>query len=535
MPALLKCYYETLNVERDATDDDLKKSYRKLALKWHPDKNPDDVEECTKQFRIIQQAYEVLSDPQERAWYDKHREAILRGGLGRGDEYEDKCLNVYEYFTAQCYSGYGDDEDGFYTVYRTVFEALAAEDAEFMEQDDSDYNMPGFGDSKSDYEEVVHDFYAFWQSFCTARSYVWVEKYDTREAPDRRTRRLMEAENKKLRDAARKERNEEIRALVAFVRKRDKRVQAYRKKLEDRAAEISRLDAERKKKQKAERLKQMENYEETAWSAMSALETDLKQLEAQYAGSSDEESLADEDEENDEDVEEAMIDDMFCVACNKAFKTPQSYANHQNSRKHKENVAFLKEQMTKEDLEHVIHHSELHEDPEVEEQPKQKLSKKQKKKRRQQQAEQELIDDEEIQNVVEEIDNCHLDTNGSGEVTAKNKVKQKDKENLYVKFDERIQVFEEVDQVSEGEDEEITPKPTKLKGKKAKDARKAARAQQQQQNDVEADDLQQDTRCNVCNVEFKTRNKLFSHIKATGHAKHIGSNSTTAKSKKGKR
>ena len=44
------------------------------------DKNLDRIEECTKQFHLIQQAYDILTDPQERAWYDKHREAILRGG-----------------------------------------------------------------------------------------------------------------------------------------------------------------------------------------------------------------------------------------------------------------------------------------------------------------------------------------------------------------------------------------------------------------------------------------------------------------------
>jgi len=44
------------------------------------DKNPDRAEECTREFHLIQQAYEVLIDPQERAWYDKHREAILKGG-----------------------------------------------------------------------------------------------------------------------------------------------------------------------------------------------------------------------------------------------------------------------------------------------------------------------------------------------------------------------------------------------------------------------------------------------------------------------
>ena len=50
-------------------------------MNFFTDKNPDNVEEATAQFRVVQQAYEVLTDPQERAWYDKHREAILRGGM----------------------------------------------------------------------------------------------------------------------------------------------------------------------------------------------------------------------------------------------------------------------------------------------------------------------------------------------------------------------------------------------------------------------------------------------------------------------
>lgn len=77
----MRCHYETLGVQLTATEDDLKKAYRKLALKWHPDKNLDNSDEAKKEFQLIQAAYEVLSDPQERAWYDKHRDAILLGGL----------------------------------------------------------------------------------------------------------------------------------------------------------------------------------------------------------------------------------------------------------------------------------------------------------------------------------------------------------------------------------------------------------------------------------------------------------------------
>ena len=75
----MRCYYEILQVERSADSDELKKQYRRLALQWHPDKNPQNVEEATRIFREIQEAYDVLSDPQERAWYDGHRDSILRG------------------------------------------------------------------------------------------------------------------------------------------------------------------------------------------------------------------------------------------------------------------------------------------------------------------------------------------------------------------------------------------------------------------------------------------------------------------------
>ena len=62
--------------------------------------------------------------------------------------------------------------------------------------------------------KVVGAFYACWESYCTAKSYVWVEEHDTRQAPNRFVRRAMEQENKKLRDKARKERNEEVRVSI---------------------------------------------------------------------------------------------------------------------------------------------------------------------------------------------------------------------------------------------------------------------------------------------------------------------------------
>ncbi|XP_056289895.1 dnaJ homolog subfamily B member 6b isoform X2 [Pseudoliparis swirei] len=78
-------YYQTLGVQKNATPEDIKKAYRKLALKWHPDKNPDHKEEAEKRFQELSEAYEVLSDENKRNTYDRHgKEGLSAGGGGGG-------------------------------------------------------------------------------------------------------------------------------------------------------------------------------------------------------------------------------------------------------------------------------------------------------------------------------------------------------------------------------------------------------------------------------------------------------------------
>ena len=77
-------YYALLAVPKDASTRDVKKAYRKLALKWHPDKNPDNKEEATLMFRKVAEAYEVLSDDAARKRYDQYGKAGLESGGGGG-------------------------------------------------------------------------------------------------------------------------------------------------------------------------------------------------------------------------------------------------------------------------------------------------------------------------------------------------------------------------------------------------------------------------------------------------------------------
>jgi len=78
-------YYAELGVAKNSSDDELKKAYRKLSLKYHPDKSPEDKkEEYTKKFQIISEAYEVLSDPEKRKIYDEHGIDGLKNNVQQG-------------------------------------------------------------------------------------------------------------------------------------------------------------------------------------------------------------------------------------------------------------------------------------------------------------------------------------------------------------------------------------------------------------------------------------------------------------------
>lgn len=337
----MRCHYEVLGVQRDADDAEIKKSYRKMALRYHPDKNPDNVDEYTEIFREIQCAYDVLSDKQERAFYDKHREAILKGG----DEFVDDSLDLMRFFNPSCHTGYNDKPDGFYVVYGDVFRTLSEEEEPYLEGDSADeYDVPEFGDSNSDYETVVAPFYSYWLGFCTRKSFVWKDKYDIRQAPNRPTQRLMEKENKKIRDQFKRKRNEEVRALVAYIRKRDRRVKAFLEEQEATKLENKRKMEEKRAEEIRKRNEALGEYKEQDWMTMD--DSALDSIDAHFGGSDVDELdiLQDDDSLGNEDFVE-MVDEFYCIACEKTFKSEKALSNHEKSKKHKENLEMIKAEM----------------------------------------------------------------------------------------------------------------------------------------------------------------------------------------------
>ncbi|XP_033250820.1 dnaJ homolog subfamily B member 3-like isoform X1 [Drosophila miranda] len=104
-------YYQVLDVARTATDGEVKKAYRKLALKWHPDKNPDNLDEANKRFRELSEAYEVLSDEKKRRIYDEY------GKDGLGERGQSRNSHARHHYSTHDYDNF-DITGGFPFVFR---------------------------------------------------------------------------------------------------------------------------------------------------------------------------------------------------------------------------------------------------------------------------------------------------------------------------------------------------------------------------------------------------------------------------------
>jgi molecular chaperone DnaJ len=89
-----RCYYETLGVERTASEGELKAAFRRLAMKYHPDRNPGD-KDCEAHFKEAKEAYDILGDAQKRALYDRHGHAAFEHGMGGGGGFHADVGDVF--------------------------------------------------------------------------------------------------------------------------------------------------------------------------------------------------------------------------------------------------------------------------------------------------------------------------------------------------------------------------------------------------------------------------------------------------------
>ncbi|KAJ3509056.1 hypothetical protein NLJ89_g5417 [Agrocybe chaxingu] len=340
-------YYQLLEVAEDASQEEIKRSFRRLALIHHPDKNHDNMEEATRKFAALQQAYEVLSDEQERAWYDSHKASLvpepdaetvfedIRKGVNPPKRARDRGLTVRHltrFSDATAWSTLDDGDNSFFTIYRNLFLRLATEEAQWA----SEIDYPSFGQStwswsipKQEGLECARNFYAVWMNFSTEKDFSWTDPWNISEAPDRRVRRLMEKDNKKARDDARREYNDTIRLLVKSIRKRDPR---YKKHQESQAEAT--LTAQVLKQSSAAHIAKQQAvaaYVEQEWQKveMKGLHADLDWAAAEG-----------------EDLEE-----WECVACRKTFRSEAAWDSHERSKKHMKEVERLRRQMEQDDEE----------------------------------------------------------------------------------------------------------------------------------------------------------------------------------------
>lgn len=257
------------------------------------------------------------------------------------------------------------------------------------------------------------------------------------------------------------------------------------------------------------------------------------QYEKQFGDGSGEDEVEDQElrdgqdgKDSDEAEDAELYDGLYCPACDKSFKTEKAMRNHEKSKKHREMVALLKQQLEEEDANFSGPQTDenslnANSEEEMEDAPKQKLSKKQKKKK---------------QKPAQNYDD-NFNENGTGEGvkvdpedTNLNQNSAKESEDS---LQENVGVTETVELCDDPKTE--AKSVSKPKGKKAKDTKKSVRvpAEPQTVSDVLIS-------CTTCRSEFPSRNKLFDHLKATGHARAPSSSAslnsvTNSRNKKEKR
>lgn len=476
------CHYELLGVSQTAAAEEIKKAYRAKALQLHPDKNPHRIQEATELFAKIQNAYQVLSDPQERAFYDRHRESILRKGTAsRLAEDGYTVEDLMPFFNTAAFSGYGDDDRGFFAVYRNLFafledleEEAAEEESRFNNTRHVRGSFTSFGSKNTPYEPSLKTFYDKFLHFSSCRPFYEADNYDDSYAENRRHRRAIDKENQRFRDNMRREYNETVRNLAAWIRKRDPRWHEYQKL---RAEEREAAEARRKQELRQKRAEQAEAYVAPDWAVDHYLDEELmmkmlEKLQLEEDGEHDKTDTAEEDE----------FDEYYCIVCKKVFRNQKQWKNHEQSKKHRTNM--LKAGF---DPDAQDDFDELQEDSMV----------------------QESDASDAVEDMQEEVPE-----------EASTPASESEEENSIASEAEKEILKPSQPDHSDKNDREIGQKPPKKKDRKKNKpaATNTPQPKQPKKKKESASSVDSALQCGVCKAVFESRNKLFRHIDESGHA-----------------
>lgn len=558
------CYYELLDVQPFADDNELKKAYRRKALQYHPDKNPENVEEATEIFASIRAAYEVLSDPQERAWYDSHKEQILNDepiGLNEDGEFEyevDATVTgvttdeLLMFFNSSLYTRVDDTPAGLFQIAGRVFAKLAKDEvlngrrlgltkhnmykddqfeqdinsagySKACEQQFKDYELapesmlfPPFGHSSTDYE-YLKSFYKKWSGFNTLKSFSWKDEYVYSSNYDRRTKREINKRNEKARQSARNEYNKTVKRFVVFIKKLDKRMKDGLKKSE----ELKRSKARQKQKELKDafntdkKTKLEGEFEPQNWQAID--EQNIKEMEKLYEDSQDRDALQDAVIENFNEEEEVIVYD--CFICNKRFKSEKQLENHCNTKLHKKRIAEIQKEMKNESMTLGLDDlSDLEDFSSAEE----SLSAGANEKDGSEDQQTDDVDDvslksidEELAKIEEQLAQMEMQISGDseGDVESDETTEIVSSEEEDALLNQLLASLNGEAQVTE-ESWQDDKRPTKQKSKKKKNNKNST---PEPNYSVKMAPTDRES-CGTCGAQFDSRNKLFKHVKGNNHA-----------------
>lgn len=234
---------------------------------------------------------------------------------------------------------FSDSQTGFYGGLRETFQRLAMEEKVACQWENIQViDYPTFGFGADTFEDVVRQFYLVWSGFSTNKSFTWKDTHRYSEAPDRRVRRFMEKENRRLREESIREFNDAVRSLVAFAKKRDPRYKANAQSEDQRQEALRQASAAQAARSRAANEAKLRDISTPEW------------------------AKAEDREEEDTSVSEGELERFECIVCRKSFKSPMQLAAHERSKKHKKAIKQLCWEMEAQNKRFGLDTGEDHED-----------------------------------------------------------------------------------------------------------------------------------------------------------------------------